>query len=193
MRDPRNRRRVDGTGRRHSAQPSLLVVALVLMVTTLTSTTGTAFAADVRSKEVEGFARLGDCAQPTEGVTCHFVSVGARARFVQLELTTVELQDGREVYSSDILCNVDRARVVVDAAAGRVAYRAPIPAEDCEFLMGEAPAPIDLDIEWTAMQPLEVGTNPCAVTATIDGVEPLTTIFCDLLVTQRSRRKSASG
>lgn len=168
-----------------------LAAGLAVVAGTLAGSASTASAGEVRARHVEASARLGDCMQPTEGVTCQFVSVSARPHFVQLELTAVELIDGREVYSSDIICNVERARVVVDTRKGLVAYRASVVADDCEFLMGETPGDIDIDIVWTASAPLEVGTNPCTVSASIDGTEPLTTIFCDVLVASNSRGRPA--
>jgi len=184
----------DAAARRSARRRSVawrLAVGLLVVSGTLLSAASTASAGEVRSKQVEASARLGDCSQPTEGVTCHFVSVSARTHFVQLELTTVDVVDGREVYSSDILCNVDRARVVVETRAGRVGYRSTIDTEDCEYLLGETPRAIDVDIEWIAAAPLEVGTNPCTVSATIDGADPLPALFCDVLVTRGARGRSA--
>lgn len=182
MRD-RETRRFEGRG----AYVRRLATGLVIIVATLAATAAPTSAGDVRSRQVEGVARVGDCVQPTEGVTCHFVSISVRAHYVQLELTSVEVVDGREVFTSDILCNVERAKVVMDTRRGRVEYRASIRPDDCEFLMGETPAPIDLDIVWTASAPLEVGSNPCTISASIDGAEPPTTILCDVLVYSKSR------
>src|SRR6188472_2424382 len=70
--------------------------------------------APVQPKNVEAFARVGDCAEPVEGTACHFVSATARTHSVQVELTTIEVQGGQEVFTSDVLCNVSHPKVAIN-------------------------------------------------------------------------------
>ena len=116
-----------------------MFVAPLMVLGLLAATASSATAAPVRRSSVEGFARLGDCTQPLEGDTCHFLSLSAQQHFVQLELTTITLTDGREVYDSDILCNVQHAHVRIDTRNGTISYTDTLTPDDCEFLMGEVP------------------------------------------------------
>src|SRR5205085_8039374 len=124
--------------------------------------------APVRPRGIDGSARLGDCTQPLEGVACHFVSLSAEQHFVQLELTTITLTDGSNVYDSDILCNVQHAHVRFDTKAGTISYTDALTPHDCEFLMGEVPTSFTVDAAWaTDTAPLGAGSNPCSVTASV--------------------------
>src|SRR5512138_2632368 len=90
---------------RRGAFAAIVVAGIVLLVQAPT------FAAS--QSGYEAFARLGDCTTPVEGQACHYVSAGAEKHFVQLEFTTTELEDGSEVFLSDVLCNIEQARVKV--------------------------------------------------------------------------------
>jgi hypothetical protein len=157
-----------------------MFVAPLLVLGVMWATASSATAAPVRPNGVEGFARLGDCTQPLEGDTCHFLSISAQRHFVQIELTTITVTDGRQVYDSDILCNVEHARVRVDTRAGTISYADTLTPDDCEFLMGEVPTSFTVDATWiTDTAPLAAGSNSCSVTASVStSPEPTDVIFC---------------
>jgi len=135
----------------------------------------------VQTKNIEAFARVGDCAEPVEGTACHFVSATARSHYVQVELTTIELQGGEQVFTSDILCNVSHAKVAINRNPLEVTYTDTISSRECEFLHGETPAPVTVTFDWSSTGPMTSGSNPCDLAATVRGTS-MSTLLCSLLV-----------
>jgi hypothetical protein len=133
--------------------------------------------------DLTAFARLGDCAAPQEGVSCHFISADASQGFLQLELTTQVLQpDGSTVYLRDTLCNVDTSKVNIHRKKGRVTFDGKVPAADCSNLPGQPAHDVDAKLAWTGVTPLVVGINDCSVRATVEGKTP-SQIFCAINIT----------
>jgi hypothetical protein len=137
--------------------------------------------APVQIRDISAFARVGDCAAPVEGTACHFVSATTGWHTAQVELTTIEVQDGQQVFTSDIQCNVSHPKISTSRNPLDVSFHDEIAASDCDFLHGETPAPVVVDFDWSSVAPMSSGSNPCDVSATVNGTS-LSPLFCSLLV-----------
>jgi len=128
---------------------------------------------------IEGFARYGDCVSTTDPGPCHFMSASADRRVVQVEFTTTD----EGVYLRDVLCNVKDPKVRINKHKGVIEFDRTLPAEDCEFLVGEEePHDFAVDLTWRASSPLgSPGSYPCTATALVDGQSPGDLLFCSIL------------